>query len=341
MSAEPPFAALYKAEYTSAKAVFTISGQWPHQLVGDSIDRSWGKNILEKLAKLVKSVVSKPNTDVAALVKWLQDNAAGYGGLNTVCLAAADNWLSSESHTRESSRQAKGKRPHYEEETESSSRKRVSWETRGQSSKLADPLPREATTLLQARQAHVAALKRELTTIDELVTTTTLAASEKQGQITSAEKKLADFNAAEVEERIAAAGDSMAAFERRRLHHQRYMLAYADVDGEASDAEDIPVYHQEASSAAQRKVSHYAKKHSDIAAALEVDKAKLVEAGLLKEQIPAWKGELATHQNTIFNSRKQRESTALYMASVEFGPEGVGSLSGEDSSVLERVLGVG
>ncbi|KAM0427066.1 hypothetical protein ACHAQK_012227 [Fusarium lateritium] len=302
MSAEPQFAALYENAYNSAKQVFNTCGQWPPQTMRDSVDRASGKNTLEKLAKLVASV-KKSNTNIAHLVQWL-------------------------------------KRPLSQDETESSRRKRVSHESREPSPELDNSSPRVATTLPKSRQAHLVALDREISNLDELVATTTLAASETRGQITTAEEKLAGFHTAESEQQIAAAGDEMTRYEKRRLHHQRYRDAYTIINAEASDQEDIPGYHDIAYQTAQGKANLYAQLHSESAAVRGADAAKPVEAGNLRDQIAAWKGELVTHQTTIDSSRKRRENTAVYIAAVELGPEGVENLTGEDSLALKQVLGV-
>ncbi|KAM0341204.1 hypothetical protein ACHAPU_010134 [Fusarium lateritium] len=67
----------------------------------------------------------------------------------------------------------------------------MSHKSREPSPELGNSSPRVATTLPEARKAHLAALDHEISNPDELVVTTTLTASKTRGQIAIAEEKLA------------------------------------------------------------------------------------------------------------------------------------------------------
>lgn len=76
----------------------------PSQLFADSVPRSWSKNVLVSLAKIISSASTKADTTVDDVVACFKNNAESCGGLNQEACTQADRWLSEKSATRGSRR---------------------------------------------------------------------------------------------------------------------------------------------------------------------------------------------------------------------------------------------
>jgi hypothetical protein len=95
---------LYRSSPASALQIRSVSGMWPSQLFADTVPRSWSKNVLVSLAKIISSASTKADTTVDDVVAWFKENAESCGGLNQEACAQADRWLSEKSATRGSRR---------------------------------------------------------------------------------------------------------------------------------------------------------------------------------------------------------------------------------------------
>ncbi|KAF4435532.1 hypothetical protein FACUT_7111 [Fusarium acutatum] len=96
MSSPPPQVKvpdLYRSSPASALQIHSVSGMWPSQLFADAVPRSWSKNVLVSLAKIISSASTKADTTVDDVVAWFKDNAESCGGLNQEACTQADRWL--------------------------------------------------------------------------------------------------------------------------------------------------------------------------------------------------------------------------------------------------------
>ncbi|KAF5566544.1 hypothetical protein FPHYL_3732 [Fusarium phyllophilum] len=72
--------ALYRSSPASALQMRSVSGMWPSQLFADAVPRSWSKNVLVSLAKIISSASTKAGTTVDDVVAWFKENAELCGG---------------------------------------------------------------------------------------------------------------------------------------------------------------------------------------------------------------------------------------------------------------------
>ncbi|KAF0643161.1 hypothetical protein FPSE5266_07817 [Fusarium pseudograminearum] len=84
---------LYRSSPASAMQIRSVSGMWPSQLFADAVPRSWSKNVLVSLAKIISSASTKADTTVDDVVAWFKDNAESCDGLNQEACTQADQWL--------------------------------------------------------------------------------------------------------------------------------------------------------------------------------------------------------------------------------------------------------
>ncbi|KAF5963524.1 hypothetical protein FBULB1_13338 [Fusarium bulbicola] len=84
---------LYRSSPASALQIHSVSGMWPSQLFADSVPRSWSKNVLVSLAKIISSASTKADTTIDDVVAWFKDNTESCGGLNQEACTQADRWL--------------------------------------------------------------------------------------------------------------------------------------------------------------------------------------------------------------------------------------------------------
>ncbi|KAM0347562.1 hypothetical protein ACHAP4_011325 [Fusarium culmorum] len=84
---------LYRSSPASVMQIRSVSGMWPSQLFADAVPRSWSKNVLVSLAKIISSASIKADTTVDDVVAWFKDNAESCGGFNQEACTQADRWL--------------------------------------------------------------------------------------------------------------------------------------------------------------------------------------------------------------------------------------------------------
>ncbi|RKL25992.1 hypothetical protein BFJ72_g13883 [Fusarium proliferatum] len=311
---------LYRSSPASALQIHSVSGMWPNQLFADSVPRSWSKNVLVSLAKIISSASIKANTTVDDVVAWFRDNAESCGGLNQEACTQADRWLSEKSAIRESPQ----KRPGYTSDTEASRRKRRSYKSPDISAVNREEL---------VRSEHISILREKSGAAEDRLNGAKSLLDEVETRVVSLQRQIANVNAGALQESIKEATARLATSSALVTKHQRYVDGYRELA-----LPDAPTYHVQAMETAQSELDKASQDAQTAEGALASAQEEQRELKRAEEKLVKLGAEKVTLEQSVFDLRLAKARCDVYLGMVEYGPDGLAALREEDVGAWKGML---
>ncbi|KAG4269307.1 hypothetical protein FPRO04_12084 [Fusarium proliferatum] len=305
---------LYRSSPASALQIHSVSGMWPNQLFADSVPRSWSKNVLVSLAKIISSASTKANTTVDDVVAWFKDNAESCGGLNQEACTQADRWLKSPQ-----------KRPGYTSDTEASRRKRRSYK----SPDISAVQNREELV----RSEHISILREKSGAAEDSLNGAKSLLDEVETRVVSLQRQIANVNAGALQESIKEATARLATSSALVTKHQRYVDGYRELA-----LPDAPTYHVQAMETAQSELDKASQDAQTAEGALASAQEEQRELKRAEEKLVKLGAEKVTLEQSVFDLRLAKARCDVYLGMVEYGPDGLAALREEDVGAWKGML---
>ncbi|KAG4259337.1 hypothetical protein FPRO03_13013 [Fusarium proliferatum] len=305
---------LYRSSPASALQIHSVSGMWPNQLFADSVPRSWSKNVLVSLAKIISSASTKADTTVDDVVAWFKDNAESCGGLNQEACTQADRWLKSPQ-----------KRPGHTSDTEASRRKRRSYK----SPDISAVQNREELV----RSEHISILREKSGAAEDRLNGAKSLLDEVETRVVSLQRQITNVNAGALQESIKEATARLATSSALVTKHLRYVDGYRELA-----LPDAPTYHVQAMETAQSeldKASQDAQTAEGVLASAQEEQRELKRA---EEKLVKLGAEKVTLEQSVFDLQLAKARCDVYLGMVEYGPDGLAALREEDVGAWKGML---
>ncbi|KAF4944072.1 hypothetical protein FGADI_12954 [Fusarium gaditjirri] len=311
---------LYRSSPASALQIHSVSGMWPSQLFADTIPRSWSKNVLVSLAKIISSASTKADTTVDDVVAWFKDNAESCGGLNQEACTQADRWL-----------RTPRKRPGYAGETEASRRKRRPFES---PERRASPSPDLATNREElVRSEHISILREKSAAAEDRLNEAKTLLDEIGPRVVALQRQIANVNSGALQENIKEATARLAASSALVAKHQRYVDGYRELA-----LPDAPTYHVQALETAQSELDKASQDAQTAAGVLASAQEEQKEFKRTEERLVTLGAERASLEQSVRDLRLEKERCDVYLGMVEYGPDGLATLREEDVGAWKGML---
>ncbi|KAG5795396.1 hypothetical protein H9Q69_005554 [Fusarium xylarioides] len=303
---------LYRSSPASALQIHSVSGMWPSQLFADTVPRSWSKNVLVSLAKIISSASTKADTTVDDVVAWFKENAESWGGLNQEACTQADRWLR---HPQN--------RPGYASDIEASRRKRRSFKSpeRRASSRPDTNTNREELV----HSEHISILREKSAAAEDRLNEAQTLLDETEPRVVALQRQIVNVNSGALQESIKDATTRLATYSALVTKHQRYVDGYQELA-----LPNAPTYHVQALETAQSeldKASRDGQNAEGVLASAQEEQRKFKRA---EEKLVMLGAEKATLEQSVRDLRLEKERCDVYLGMVEYGPDGMATLREED-----------
>ncbi|KAF5228630.1 hypothetical protein FAUST_10935 [Fusarium austroamericanum] len=248
---------LYRSSPASTMQIRSASGMWPSQLFADAVPRSWSKNVLVSLAKIISSASTKADTTVDDMLAWFKDNAESCGGFNQEACTQADRLLKNPQ-----------KRPGYASDIEESCRKRRSYKRPERRASPSSDITANREELVCSE--HISILRERSAPAEDRLNEAKALLVEIESRVVALQRQIANFNSGTLQESIKEATARLATSWALVTKHQRYVDGYQELA-----LPDAPIYHVQALETAQSQLDR---------ASQDAQAAKGVLASAQKEQ---------------------------------------------------------
>ncbi|KAF5541768.1 hypothetical protein FMEXI_7816 [Fusarium mexicanum] len=311
---------LYRSSPASAMQIRSVSGMWPSQLFADAVPRSWSKNVLVSLAKIISSASTKADTTVDDVVAWFKENAESCGGLNQEACTQADRWLKNPQ-----------KRPGYASDTEASRRKRRSYED---PERRASPSPDITANREElVRSEHISILREKSAAAEDRLNEAKTLLDETESRAVTLQRQIANVNSGALQESIKEATARLATSSALVTKHQRYVDGYQELA-----LPDAPTYHVQALEKAQSELDKASQDAQTAGGVLASAQEEQREFKRLEEKLVMLGAERATLEQSVRDLTLDKERCDVYLGMVEYGPEGLATLQEEDVGAWKGML---
>ncbi|CCT76272.1 uncharacterized protein FFUJ_14092 [Fusarium fujikuroi IMI 58289] len=318
---------LYRSSPASALQIHSISGMWPSQLFADSVPRSWSKNVLVSLAKIISSASTKADTTVDDVVAWFKNNAESCGGLNQEACTQADRWLSEKSATRVNPQ----KRPGYASDTEASRRKRRSFKSAERRAYSSPDTTANREELV--RSEHISILREKSAAAEDRLNEAKSLLDGIEPRVVALQRQMANVNSGALQESLKEATARLATSSALVTKHRRYVDGYKELA-----LPDAPTYHVQALETAQSeldKASQDAQTAEGVLASAQEEQRELKRA---EEKLVKLGAEKVTLEQSVLDLRLAKARCDVCLGMVEYGPDGLAALQEEDVGAWKGML---
>ncbi|KAF5577138.1 hypothetical protein FPCIR_12252 [Fusarium pseudocircinatum] len=311
---------LYRSSPASALQIRSVSGMWPSQLFADAVPRSWSKNVLVSLAKIISSAGTKADTTVDDVVAWFKENAESCGGLNQEACTQADRWLRNPQ-----------KRPGYASDTEASRRKRRSFKSPEPRASSSPDITTNREELV--RSEHISILRDKSAAAEDRLNEAKTLLDEIESRVVALQQQIANVDSGALQESIKEAGARLVTSSALVTKHQRYVNGYQELA-----LPDAPTYHVQALETARSeldKASRDAQAAEGVLASAQEEQRKFKR---VEEKLVVLGAEKATREQSVRDLRLEKERCDVYLGMVEYGPHGLATLREEDVGAWKGML---
>ncbi|KAF5707526.1 hypothetical protein FMUND_11042 [Fusarium mundagurra] len=311
---------LYRSSPASALQIHCVSGMWPSELFADAVPRSWSKNVLVSLAKIISSASTKADTTVDDVVTWFKEHTESCGGLNQEACTQADRWL-----------KKPHKRPGYASDTEASRRKRHSYkgpERRASSS------PDTTTNREElVRSEHISILREKSAAAEDRLNEAKILLDRIETSAIALERQITNVNPAALQESIEKATARLATSSALVAKHQRYVDGYQELA-----LPDAPTYHVQALETAQSDLYKASQDAQTTERELASAQGEQREFKRAEERLIKLGAEKTTQAQLVYDLKLDKERCDVYLGMVEYGPGGLATLREEDVGAWKGML---
>ncbi|KAF5703460.1 hypothetical protein FGLOB1_9072 [Fusarium globosum] len=311
---------LYRSSPASALQIHSVSVMWPSQLFADSVPRSWSKNVLVSLAKIISSASTKADTTVDDVVAWFKNNAESCGGLNQEACTQADRWLINPQ-----------KRSGYASDTEASRRKRRSFKSAERRASSSPDATANREELV--RSEHISILREKSAAAEDRLNEAKSLLDEIEPRVVALQRQIANVNSGALQESIKEATARLATTSALVTKHQRYVDGYKELA-----LPDAPTYHVQALETAQSELDKASRDAQTAGEMLESAQEEQRELKRVEEKLVKLGAEKTTLEQSVLDLRLDKERCDVYLGMVEYGPDGLATLQEEDVGAWKGML---
>ncbi|EKJ71963.1 hypothetical protein FPSE_07817 [Fusarium pseudograminearum CS3096] len=284
---------LYRSSPASSMQIRSASGMWPSQLFADAVPRSWSKNVLVSLAKIISSASTKADTTVDDVVAWFKDNAESCDGLNQEACTQADR-SGPVMPAIQKRRAANG--AHMSTQNEGLLPAQTS-----------PPYNREELV----RSKHISILREKSALAEDRLNEAKTLLDEIESRVVDLQPQIANLNSGALQESIKETTARLATSSALVTKHQRYVDGYQELA-----LPDAPTYHVQALETDQSELDKASQDAQAAEGVLASAQKEQREFKRVEEKLVMLGAERATLDQSVRDPRLDKERCDVYLGMV-------------------------